>query len=66
MNSILRSWHQKGLHTVAQIKAGDSAGRAAKSSAAPPPPTPAQSGQRVAESAQWMREFLAKQKKEEG
>ena len=64
MNSILRSWHQKGLHTLAQIKAGDS-DRAAASAPAPVP-TPAQSGQRVAESAQWMREFLAKQKKGEG
>jgi DnaD/phage-associated family protein len=24
MNSILKSWHSKGLHTLAQIQAGDS------------------------------------------
>lgn len=64
MNSILRSWHQKGLHTVAQIKAGDSDRGAATAPA--PVAAPAQNGQRVAESAQWMREFLAKQKKGEG
>lgn len=27
MNGILRRWHEKGLHTVAQIQAGDSAPR---------------------------------------
>ena len=27
MNSILRSWHEKNLHTVAEIRAGDGAGR---------------------------------------
>jgi hypothetical protein len=39
MNSILKSWHQKGLHTVEQVESGDSAwrraadGRAARSGA---------------------------------
>lgn len=60
MNSILRSWHQKGLHSVAQIQAGDSARRAAA-----PAATPAESGQRVAGDVAWMKEFLAKQKREE-
>ena len=27
MHSILRSWHEKGLHTVAQIRQGDGAGK---------------------------------------
>ncbi len=61
MNSILRSWHQKGLHTVAQIKAGDSGRPAAVVS---PAPTPAESSQRVASDVAWMKEFLAKKKGE--
>lgn len=60
MNSILRSWHQKGLHTVEEIRAKDS-GRAAA-----PAPSPEAEAKRVNDDIAWMREFLAKQKKEEG
>ena len=38
MNSILKSWHQKGLHTVEQVESGDSAWRRAAGPAAPPAP----------------------------
>jgi DnaD/phage-associated family protein len=66
MNSILRSWHQKGLHTVAEIKARDS-----DRSAAVPVPLPQsapapQGTQRVTEDVEWMKRFLASQKKGEG
>lgn len=63
MNSILRSWHQKGLHSVGEIKSGDSARPAVPATA--PQAAPAQNG-RVAEDVAWMREFLARQKREEG
>lgn len=36
MNSILKSWHQKGLHTVEQVESSDSAWRRAAGPAAPP------------------------------
>lgn len=62
MNSILRSWQQKGLRTVAQIKAGDSS----RPTNAATPPTPAQTGQRVAEEVTRMKEFLERKKREEG
>ena len=40
MNSILKSWHQKGLHTVEQVESSDSAWRRAAGPAAPPAPGP--------------------------
>ena len=64
MNSILRSWHQKGLHTVEDIRAKDSD----RSPAAPVPAgrenPKSQGGARVAEDVEWMRRFLASQKEE--
>lgn len=66
MNSILRAWHQKGLHTVAEIKAKDSDRPAALSAPAPQNTPAPQGGQRVAEDVEWMKRFLASQKKEEG
>lgn len=60
MNSILKSWHQKGLHTVEDIKSRDSERRAAPTgaAAAPPPPSP----QRVNDDIRWMQEFLEREK----
>lgn len=53
MNSILKSWHAKGLHTPAQIKAGDTApqrrpGAGGARSAKDPPGSPDQSRVRMA------------------
>lgn len=62
MNSILRSWHQKGLHTVGDIKSKDSERPAFPATA--PQAAPAQDGRRVAEEVEWMKRFLANQKKE--
>ena len=61
MNSILRSWHQKGLHTPAEIEAGDSGRRA-------PVPAPAQDRTAAppADDIRWMKEFLEKQKAHAG
>lgn len=64
MNSILRAWHQKGLHTVADIKTKDSARPAFPAPA--PQAAPVQDGQRVAAEVEWMKQFLAGQKKEGG
>lgn len=64
MNSILKSWHQKGLHTTAQIRAEDSSYRrdAGRPAAAP---SQAETDQRAQDDIRWMKEFLAKQKNAE-
>ena len=68
MNSILKSWHQKGLHTVVQIKSEDSSYRpgsaSVKSGAAIQPDGAAD--KRVREDVERMRRFLEKMKQEEG
>lgn len=63
MNSILKSWHEKGLHTVAEIGEKDSA-----KPYAPAPASPAQPGEadrRAREDWERMREFMKKQREEE-
>ena len=40
MNSILRSWHQKGLHTPAEIETGDAAPARPQGPRPMPPPPP--------------------------
>lgn len=69
MNSILQSWHQKGLHTVAQINAGDSARprRAANPGAGatvPQPAAPGEADRRSRADMERLRAFLQEQKKE--
>lgn len=59
-NSILKRWHQKGLHAPEEIVAGD---RALSSA---PPAAPAPSGgeearKRSRQDVEWMRQFLEKQ-----
>ncbi|MEG2097433.1 MAG: DnaD domain protein [Pseudoflavonifractor sp.] len=61
MNSILRAWDQKQLHTVAEILAKDSARAPAAA-----PANPAQVRQHQQDDIRWMQEFLAKQKSEQG
>lgn len=48
MNSILKSWHAKGLHTAGEIEAGDAA-PAAKQTAATPAQRESQRSRRMAE-----------------
>jgi len=62
MNGILRRWHEKGLHTVAQIQAGDSDRRRA------PKPTAvaADPGQRAREDMERARRLLEQMKQEQG
>lgn len=69
MNSILRSWHQKGLHTLEQIQREDSTYRRAGPSGVTAQPAPAAVGEadrRVREDMERMRRFLEKKKLEEG
>lgn len=70
MNSILRSWHQKGLHTPAEIETGDAAPMRPQG---PVPNAPAPAGPGADRDAghmtgdiQWMKDFLARQKSEQG
>lgn len=70
MNSILRSWNQKGLHTPAEIETGDAAPMRPQG---PVPNAPAPAGPGADRDAghmtgdiQWMKDFLARQKSEQG
>lgn len=65
MDSILKSWHQKGLHTVAQIEAGDSR-RPRRPAAVPVPATGGDADRRAREDMERMRELLRKEKEREG
>lgn len=65
MNSILKSWHQKGLHTVAAIQAGDS-GRPRPTAPQPAPAPPGEAERRVREDLERMREYMRRQQDGEG
>lgn len=64
MNSILRSWHQKGLHTAEQVEAGDSAWKRPAGQtgggAAVPPPQGGQAQASMKEDMDWLDRFLEK------
>ena len=64
MNSILRSWHQKGLHTAEQVEAGDSAWKRSAGQtgggAAVPPPQGGQAQASMKEDMDWLDRFLEK------
>ena len=65
MNSILKSWHQKGLHTPEQITAGDSQRPQRPAGAtAPQPAPPGEADRRAREDMERMRAFLRQQSKE--
>jgi len=61
MNGILRRWHEKGLHTVAQVQAGDSAQRRNAPAAAPADPD-----RRAREDMERARRLLQQMKQEQG
>ena len=67
MNAILQSWHQKGLHTVEQIAAGDSQrprrARPGAGATAPQPAAPGEADRRARENMERMRAMLRKEKK---
>ena len=66
MNSILQSWHQKGLHTAEQIAAGDSQRprRAVPGAGAtaPQPAAPGEADRRAREDMERMRALLRQEK----
>ena len=70
MNSILKSWHQKGLHTLEAIQAGDTSRRAAGPAAGtvnpPAPAAPGETERRVREDLERMRAYLRTQNEQEG
>lgn len=55
MNSILRSWHSKGLHTVAEITAKDSERKAR--SAVASPVSSKQTEERLRQDMAWLEQF---------
>lgn len=59
MNSILKNWHLKNLHTVDQVEAGDSAYRRGPSQGQPSPPNPKHAQQGLKDEMDWMDRFLA-------
>ena len=68
MNSILRSWHQKGLHTRQQVEEGDSTRpqSPARSPAGPAAqPSPQRAQERLKEDMDWMDRFLEETGKKE-
>lgn len=71
MDSILKSWHQKGLRTVAEIERSD--GRPARrkttsaaGATAPQPGKPGEADRRARESMERARRLLQEEKKKEG
>ncbi len=57
MNSILKSWHGKGLHTVAEIQAGDSDPKRSKCKSAAAPPTVQDTQDRLRRDMEWLERF---------
>lgn len=67
MNSILKSWNQKGLHTPEAILAQDSArSRTNPTVNAPAPAAPGEADRRVREDLERMRAYLRAQQAKEG
>lgn len=62
MNGILRRWHEKGLHTAAQIQNGEHAPRRAT----PPTAAPADPAKRAREDAARTRRLLEQMKQQQG
>lgn len=63
MNGILRRWHEKGLHTVSRIQAGDSEPRRQP---APTKSTPAGPDKQARADMERMRRLMRQMKEEEG
>ncbi len=69
MDSILKSWHQKGLHTAAQVSAQDSRRprrSAAGAGATAPQPTGGEADLRARADMERLREQMRKAKEKEG
>lgn len=67
MNSILKGWHTAGLHSVAEIEAGDRPpSRRSGQTQNTPQPNFQPSDERIRKNADWLDQFLAEQGKQEG
>lgn len=71
MDAILRDWHQKGLHTVKAIQAGDRKrpGKPASTAAGatrPQPAAPGEADRRAREDMERLRAYLKRQEGKEG
>ena len=65
MNSILKSWHQKGLHTAAAVAASDSVYKGGTGIAPAPAPTPPGAADRRArEDMEQLRQLMRRQREE--
>ncbi len=64
MNKILLNWHQAGLRTPEQVKAGDRPVKQTRSKAAGKQADYQPTAERIQKSADWLDEFLSQQKKE--
>ena len=62
MNSILKSWHSKGLHTVADIQARDSDPRRKKGTPAAAAAASAQMDERLRRDMEWLEQFANENK----
>ena len=65
MNSILNSWHKKGLHTVKEIEAGDSDPNRKKAAAAPAQTQQAREeafDERLRRDMEWLKKFAEENK----
>lgn len=62
MNGILRRWHEKGLHTAAQVQSGETAGRRTTPTTA----KPADPDRRAREDMERARRLLEQMTKEQG
>ncbi len=66
MNGILRRWHEKGLHTAAQVSASDSGYARRPAPGAPAGLDRPASGEQAKSDMEWMRRMLTQMKQEEG
>ena len=64
MNGILRRWHEKGLHTLAAIQAGDRDPRPVQAAPAPSPAQADREAQQAREDMERMRRLMEQMKKE--
>ena len=67
MNSILKSWHEKGLHTVKEISSADSTriprSKPGAGATAPQPAAPGEADRRAREDMERLRAYLRQEKK---
>jgi len=70
MNSILKSWHQKGFHTVEEVNAGDSRRphrpAAGAGATAPQPTRQGEADRRAREDMERLRKLMEREKQKEG